>query len=351
MSMPDFSEPVATPADAAPPGEVAEAEAIAREALGISPDTQASSGEAVETPPAEVPATPAAETPAAPAEPAKVHPAWESALKLIPEELHPQILEQIRQSEVEAQKAIEKAREQTVPDEWRDLFAASEAAEANPAILINSYNAMVAMMEDPIQFRDSLNRRIDEMVAAGQLTPAQGEERKVDDTQADELLTDEQKEIRDLRKRLDEREQKEQTAEERRQQAAAEAQLEQEALTHATEFVSVINAEVGLPANVSEDAVPPAVNRLRFTIAQLANDALSKTPGLTIQQAVAGARAQLTALGAGAVPAAPAPAAASAPPIGGGTSGIPAAAAKGFKTEAEREAAMIEAARLMLAGG
>lgn len=330
------------------------ADDLARAALGLT---------AEEPTPAAGPvsAEPVQQTPEPTTEPATppVHPVWESALKMLPEELRPALAAEIKKAEAESQKAIEKARESSLPPEWAEFANASQAVGASPQELRAAYNAMIGLQEDPLRFQAAINDTIEQMVASGQLTRKEGQEVKAElgsgNTDAlEEFLTEEQKEIRDLKAWRAQQEamsaqQQEQVA--RQQQ---EAQWEQEATAHAAAFVAAIDAAVGVPAGADESTLPDSVRSLRGTVAQVADGLLGRIASPTQQQintAVAAAVQQLRTAGVTVGAPAPAPAAAAAPPLGNGTGHVVAPPRRGFATENDRDAAMVEAAKMMIANG
>src|SRR6478735_3051269 len=98
------------------------------------------------------PATPEPSAPAAteqpPAQPAEsnagvesttVHPAWDKALQGIPEPWQAPIREQIQRSDAEARAAIEKARAESTPAEWRQLVEQAQQYNLTPDEFIEAY--------------------------------------------------------------------------------------------------------------------------------------------------------------------------------------------------------------------
>jgi hypothetical protein len=243
--------------------------------------------------PASEPAAPAAQ-PAEPAAPAAVHPAWDKALEGMPDLWANRIKEQVRTTETEHQKAIEQARTSSVPDSWRDLYSQAEQAGLTPEQFIDAYNGQQTLYEqlrtDPDQFLEDMRTEIDRQVAAGVLTRAQGREAHAAANQAaanaEDLLTPEQIELQQLRERLDQRDQQEQTFAQQQQQQQILEQAEQEGAS----FVQTVHdAFDGDPQLAGASAVT------RQTVAQIAAGLLDadSTGRLSYEQAVQAGMNQL----------------------------------------------------------
>lgn len=195
------------------------------------------------TPPAE-PAAPAAAEP--PAEPTdySTHPVWGKAIEAIPTVLREPLYETIRTSEREAQKAIEAARNAGVPEEWQGLYKEAEELGVGVEDLARAYRGQSALSElmqsDPDAFVAELTSQVQGLVATGQLTRAQGaqviaEGQAAAGEQTDDLLTEEQKTLRELQawKADQERQAQERQREEQQRQQAEQIQREEEAASNA----------------------------------------------------------------------------------------------------------------------
>ncbi len=298
------------------------------------------------------PAAPAAAAPVTPpAEPAPLHPAWEQALEAIPDMLRPKIVDQIRKSDTEAQRAIEAARG-TIDPEWQKFLTAAQAAGATPEEMRQGWNAAQALQRDPIKFAADLTASIDQMVAAGKLTrpEAAAAKAQVDAAAAaqgaapDDLLTPEGRELVEVRRQLAELSGTVQGDLTARQQVQQEAEAQQYGDAFFAEIDTQFNA-----ANLAGASVATRVAVARYADGLLDADA---TGSLTEKRAIEAAIVKLREASAELTPQATAPAAVVAPgaplPVGGGSAALPVAPVGKFATEADREAAMLaEAARVL----
>jgi hypothetical protein len=315
------------------------------------------------------PTDPAAGVPAGPEAPAadgtdySTHPVWSKAVEGIPEMLRGPLYETIRESERNAQAAIEKARGEGIGPEWRQL--ATEAAEMGVTVeeLADAYLGQTQLSEllasDPDAFVASMEAQIDQLVASGQITRKAGAEAKKDaqqlaaDEQTDALLSPAEKELKELRARLDERDQKDQQREaaeqQRREQEAFDAQLDQQAEAYFDVFDQEM-VTAGLMrdngAGVLVGTVP--VETLRM-IAETGGKLIDANPRLAPQQAVKQAfdtvKRTIEAAGGKLGP----QAAAQVPVIGGSSarpSGQPAATGQPRTMEDREAAALAELERL-----
>lgn len=315
MSMPLQSGP---PADTTPPPAPAATPSAEPAAPGVAPEAA--------TPPA--------------AEPPAVHPAWERTFEEagIPDMLRPKLIEQVRRSETEAQRAIEAARAEAVPAEWKAFIEQSAGANASPTELIQAWNATQQMINDPFTFLDNFQKGIDEAVAAGQITAPEGRTLKAQAADAlgdpAALETDEQKQIREL-------------TEWRTQQeaATAQAQLDQQATQYANDFWNALDSTLATAkyTNLTDEQ--------KQSVADWADTALFNDPTqtLTIQKAMDAAVARLATFGIQPVPdAAPAP---NQLPVQGGGNALPGVPPQKFTTEAERKKAMLDGAASLFGSG
>lgn len=311
-----------------------------------TPETPA----AVEAPPAAAPETPVDYS---------AHPVWSKAVEAIPEVLRGPLYETIRSTEAETQKAIEKAREETVPAEWRELAAEAKQAGVTVEQLVEAYRGQALLSEqmstDPDGFIAEITSNVEQLIASGQLTRKQGAEairgaQAAAAEQTDDLLSPEAKQLRELQAWKEQQEQKEaaRAQAERDAQAAAaqEAQLEREAEAFFDEFdtqmIAAGLAQRGDDGRVAATIAPETLQLIGETAANL----IDRTPGLTSAQAIRQAhqhiKAQVEASGGRLGPAGGAPAA--TPVIGAtATTAAPgAAAANGQpRTMADREAAAL----------
>lgn len=191
------------------------------------------------TPPAE-PAAPVAE-PVTPIEPDySVHPVWGKAIEAVPEILRTPIYEAIRTSENEARKAIEGARGTDIPQDWRELAAEAQQMGVSVDELAAAYQGQQSLAEllqaDPDAFVTELQSQVDAMVQAGQLSRRdaanvmhQANAAAADAGEAtDDLLTDEQRTIRELQQWKAQQEAAQQRAAQEQQQQAQAARIQQE---------------------------------------------------------------------------------------------------------------------------
>jgi hypothetical protein len=299
-------------------------------------------------------------------EPAGVHPAWDQALANIPEAWQKPIRDQIAAQERESQRALEQARGASVPESWKGLFEEAQQAQLSPEDLVNAYNGQqqlyAAMMSDPDQFLADIHEQIDQAVAAGQITRKAGAQAKANATaqvtdavnDADELLTPEQQQLRDLQAWKDQQEQAAQSYQE--QQAAFQQQ--QIADNEAQTFIDTVHN-----AFDSDPALAGANAATRQIAAQVASGLIDSDPTgrLTYDQAIGAAlnqlREQLGWQGApvpaeNVQPQVPNLAAA----IGGGTQGVPTQGAAQFDLKTQdgrdaRDAALVAAIEQMNAQG
>lgn len=309
------------------------ADDLARQALGVPPENTDGTGPAADQ-----------------QQEQKVHPAWDQALAAIPEELRGPIYEQIRSTETESQKAIEKAREESTPEEWRALV--NQASEAGIEVdeLIDSYNAQSAMrdliQEDPDGFLEQIGAQIDEQVKAGALTRKQGQQARAEavqavaDTDAADLDSPLKAELDDLKAWRD---RQEQAAIEAQEQAEAEA-FQQEVEDHGQELVDQVNSQMDATA-----ALHDATAETRLIVATFADSILNRSgnENMPVKDAVAESLRTMAAqfnLDISRQYQAQAPGQQrQAPAVGGGNG--QAVPSTSFKTEDDREAAMLEAGR------
>lgn len=282
----------------------------------------------------------------------KVHPSWEKALEAIPDMLRGPVIEQVRTSERESQSAIEKARAEATPAEWRAL--AADAADNGITVeeLVSNYNSALSFREqlqaDPDAFLASLSTEIDGLVASGQLTRKEAAAARKDLEATAEILSPDQERIRTMQAQLD---QQEQRWADRDDQASSIQQAEA-ADAYVNEFFTAFDARMdanGL-AGVNEDT--------KAAVARIADSILTADTSDTItsEQAIDEGIRQLvqsvTAMG-GTLPVRQG--AAPRIPVNGGSSAVAAPEAqhfaKGRAGEGDRMAAMMAAAKNVMAGG
>lgn len=297
----------------------------------------------------QTPETPAAEQ----QDEFKLHPAWEKTLEVVPDILRPGIVEQIKTTEREHQKAIETARGTDVSPEFRQLAQVAAANGVTPEELVEAYNGHLALQEqlstDPWGFLDGITQTIDDLVANGTITPREGARAKREAGQAaqdaDDMLTPEQREIRELKERLDRNE----TVQQQRERQEAEQRSEQEAQEYGRSFVQTIHDKFN-----ADPVLKQANDETRFTVGQVAAAILDgdRTGQITFEQAIDTAFARLKASsslwGGGGQPA-PQRATSQVPPVGGGSGQALPQQTTRYANEDERAAAMIAAGQRMLA--
>jgi hypothetical protein len=253
------------------------------------------------------------------------HPSWNSTLEMFPD--GPQreaLLSQIRESDTNSQKAIETARSNAAPEDWRGLIDAASEAGLTPDELGQAYNQLDEMREsiaaDPDAWLTGMHAEIDRAVAAGQLTRAAGAAAhreanaaaNEDDTV--DLDTPEQQRLAKLQERLDAQEQRWEQEEQRRQQAEQEQfdrenQADTERQTQ--EFVQTFDG-----AFEADPVLKQVEPETRFIVANHAINLMASNPDLTAEKATSEAINQFRThfgLGGGVKPATP------GVPIGGGT--------------------------------
>lgn len=262
------------------------------------------------TPPAE-PAAPAAEAPPA-AEPVdySVHPVWGKAIETIPEILRAPgtpLYETIKTSEYQSQKAIEEARNSGLPEEWRTLYQEAQEQGVGVTDLAQAYVGQTALAElmnnDPDAFVAELSGQIEALVASGQLTRAQGKAAAATVVSAasgeitDDLLTDEQREIAELKAWKAQQEQAQQSEAQRRQQEAEQARIAQEEEATSNAYFDAFDQAMetsGLmvrdTAGALQSAIP--VNTLKL-IASTGAQLIDANPRLPHAQAIKQATEQV----------------------------------------------------------
>lgn len=292
----------------------------------------------------------AAAAPAEPIEEAAIHPAWETAMEAVPDMIRGPLIAQIRKSDRESQQAIESARAGSVDPEWKSFFDGAREANLSPREITDTYNAALAIREDPIAFAKDLNAAINAGVKSGQFTQEQADQLKqqgaatiadaVDGEQFGSMKTADQTRMDELQARLD--------AQDQRQQAQFEQQSEQEVQADAQQYaVHFFNELDGQMTAAGFVGVTPET---RAAVARIADSALNgdQTNTLTPQAAISHAISALKNFGQPAKgPVGPA----IQMPIGGGNTSVGAVPATKFGNDRAgkdaREAAMMaEAARV-----
>jgi len=306
------------------------------------------------------PVAPAAE-PAAAAEPTALHPAWEKALEAVPEYLRTPVIEQIRRSEVEAQSAIQAARGSIEP-QWQELLTAARAAGVSPQELKVAWDSAQAIRSDPQAFAESLNKRIEELVADGTLTPRQGAAAKAEAAGAasdaagaaidDPLLSPDAQKLIKLEQELEDLRNGLTTERQQQQQAALEQQRQQQQQAWGDQFFATVDTEFQYEQRMAAATTPEAkaaVHNTRIALARLADTYLEAdqtgtlTEAAAIKQAVAVLQqAQQTIATPAAAPAAQQQV--QQIPVGGGSASVAARPSQKFTSEDEREKAMLEEA-------
>jgi len=280
-------------------------------------------------------------------EPAPLHPAWEKALEPIPDMLRTGIVDQIRTSDREAQKAIEAARG-TIDPEWQKFLTSAQAAGATPSDLVAGWNTAQAIKTDPIGFSTDLNDNIDKLVKAGVLTRPEGAAAKVEaanaaaaqDSADDSLLTPEGKKLIEMQQRIEELSGTVQQDLSAREQA----QQNQQAQAYGDAFFAEIDNQF------NNGGLGGASNSTKVAVARYADSLLDADPTGTLTEAKA-IEAAIVKMREAAGELTPKPAAPAALPlpVGGGSSSMPSTMPTKFETEAARSAAMIAEAQRVLA--
>lgn len=303
---------------------------------------------------------------AATEEPYTLHPAWESAMEVVPDLVRGPLIEQIRKSERESQKAIETARGGGVAPEWQAFMGEAQAGGINPTDLVDAWNAAAAIREDPMSFARDLNARITELQKSGQITSAQAQQARAEGAAAIEdaidpnstpLETAEAKQIRDLQARLDDRDQRETQQQQEQRQANEDYQIQQEADAYAVNFRNELYAQ--LEGAGYTQAAGTLNEQIVTAVGRIAASALEGDPTgtLSAQAAVGSALQTLISISGGPQAVAPAPGIAPRPqyPVGGGRPGVAAAAPQSFTNDLAgkkaREAAMMAEAAKIFANG
>lgn len=283
----------------------------------------------------------------------KLHPSWEETLDAagIPDLMRKPLIEKIRNDERAVQQQIEAARG-TVPPEWKSLLEEARQANVSPKQLVDGYNALRTLREDPIAFQQTLNAQIDAAVQAGHLTRAEGQQAKqevqqqVDDAEDDPFSPSANdpvaKEVAELKRQLQEREQREQQEREQweeQQRAEQEAAAQEQWLDNYFDDIDkALSADETYAGLMSDTASADQAQTVKITVARLGSALIDGDPTLTTEQAISGAIAQLKSLGA-----APRAAKTPPPPVGGGGNAV-AAPSQEKMTEQQREKAMIDEA-------
>lgn len=327
------------------------------------------------TPPAEpaadAVATPPVETaPAAPEAPAdySAHPVWGKAVEQVPEMLRGPIYEAIKTSEREAQSAIEKARGTDIPQDWRDLVA--EAAELGVTVdqLSEAYRGQALLAEqlqnDPDAFLAEMQQQVDHLISTGQITRRQGAQAMQQANaaaaeQTDDLLTPEQRELKEIKAWKEQQEAAQRADAERRRQEdaqrAADAQQEQLAEQYFDEFDRQMEA-AGFATRDAAGKLTAAIPIAVFQqIGRVGGELIDANPRMTPQQAITTAINQVRQLveATGGKLAPTGQQQAPQVPVIAGSSAIPgqAAPAAGSRSMEDRaNAALQEALRLAGAG-
>lgn len=294
---------------------------------------------AAEPTPAASPASDAAAG-AAPQAPA-INPVWERAIAHIPEAWRAPIIAEFQNVDREAQKAIEAARANSTPSEWKALVDQATKAGLTPDEFIDAYNGQLDLQErvqaDPDAFLNELKTFVEGEISAGRLTRKQGaaaiqQANAAAEEDPDLFETPEAKRLAALEQREQEREQRaKQEAEQR-----VEQERQQEAEKYATTFLSELNdvmVQNGFTtldaAGQPQYAVPlPLQHQIALTADSLLDADASLSPRAAIEKATQAFRQQMQAVGAQ-LPQAPgqAPARQQIPVLGGGTGGQVAPAA------------------------
>lgn len=298
-------------------------------------------------PAAPVPPAPSVGDAGAAPTPDAVHPSWVETFDKagIPDLLRPTLIEKIRADEAAVQRQIEAARG-NVPPEWQEILTEARAQGITPKELYDSYNAISTLREDPLAFRDQLSAEIDAAVAAGRLTPREGQQaqQQIDNaTDADLFEADPTaKALKEIQQRqektereLAERNQREQAEREQREQEQAAREQEQWLDNFFGSIKTTLSTHPSFQAAFADPESPTAVNA-QITVARIAGGILDGGRAKDEAEAIQMAITQLESISA-----TPKPAPGAIPPISGGGNAMPGQAPAGKMSEAQREAAML----------
>lgn len=301
----------------------------------------------------QIPYTPPAEPAPAATEPAPAvapeaptdfatHPVWGKALETVPDILRQPgtpLYEAIKTSENEARKAIESARGTDIPQDWRELVAEAQQMGLTVDELAQAYQGQQSLAEmmnnDPDGFVRELQAQVNALVESGQLTRAQGREamQQVTDAaaaeQTDDLLTEEQKQLKELQAWKAEQEARAQREEQARQQQELAARIEREEEAASTAYFEAFDREMEAAGFMARNA---ASGQLESTIPVQTLQLIARTgaglmdadPRLPREQAIKQATQQVRSMieGAGGK-LGPAAAAAAQVPVVGASSSFP----------------------------
>lgn len=277
-----------------------------------------------------------------------VHPAWEKAMEAVPDVIRGPIVNQIRETEREHQKALETARQSSIEPTWAEFVNQAKSGNVAPDELIDSYNNQQALRQlindDPDAFEATLHDNIEQMVAAGQLTRKQGTQAH-QSIQGDggELLTPEQQEIADLKRALAENDARWAGVDEAIDSQAEAAEAEQ----YGQQFISDMNSDLitTFGENPSIPGEPNISPNAQLAVARIAASIMDSddTETITNQQAIAEGIRQLQSIAQGFGGQAPAAAQGrQVLPVGAGTNGLPAPEPVQFDDEKARKQAMMD---------
>lgn len=286
--------------------------------------------------------TPATET----AEDFSVMPLWKEKLEQLPESMRADYAALINQSENAANVAIRKAREASVPTDYRTLYEEAKEAGLTADQIRDGYNNALALqealLEDPYGTLASLESQIDQEVRAGNITLAEGKAAKreiaaaVDDqVNAAPLETEADRKLAELEAWKNQQEQREQSREQQFQQQSWERDANQFIADAEQAFV-----DAGLVDAAGQHLTSVETRRSVFMLAGQLKD---QNPQLGTEQAVTQA---VTNLGGWdrfkpvRTPGIPVGGSATAPPAGG--------AAAGAGDEASRKAEALALIRNMM---
>lgn len=251
------------------------------------------------------------------------HPVWSPVLEMFPDGAQRDaLLAQIKESERNSSAAIQKARSEAAPEEWRGLIDEAKEVGLTPDELSQAYNNFEEMREqiaiDPDAWLTGMRSEIDAAVDRGDITRKAGAQLKRDATEqaaagADEPVGLEDPAIAELKREVAEQkqwraqqEQQWQEEQQRLQEEQDNEDVQQRSQQFIQTFESTFNNDASL-ANVEPQD--------RYVVANHAINLLQANENLTEQQAADEAIAQFRRMGA-----LPQAGTRSAPvPIGGGS--------------------------------
>lgn len=256
-----------------------------------------------------------------------VMPLWQDKLAQLPEAMRADYAAIIQTTEKNANDAIRKAREASVPTEFRTLYEEAKEGGLTADEIRDGYNNALslqqALLEDPYGTLQSLEGQIDQAVRAGQITLAEGRQAKrevaaaVQDQITDTPLeTEADRKLAELEAWKNQQKQREYSREQQRQEQAWEQDAQRFISDAEKAFV-----DAGLVNEKGEHVTSVDARRSVFLLAGQLKD---QNPELPTADAVTQA---VNSLGGWdrfkpiSTPGIPVGGSSTAPPVGGGAAG------------------------------